>query len=66
MLETLSQNNKTLQQLAALVDEKVDECIFAIRREYTNFENSWLPTEEFVLEAPSHFVKFIGYNTVIT
>jgi hypothetical protein len=65
LISILKMNSKTLQQLVSLVDEKVNECIFAIRREYTSFDNSWLPTEEFVLEAHSHFVKFVGFNTVI-
>lgn len=66
LLGALKRNNKTLKSLVTLIDDTFDECIFSIRKEFTNFDNSWLPTEEFPLEAASHFIKFIGYNTVVT
>ena len=64
-MATLKKNNKTLKTLVTLIDDTFDECIFSIRREFTNFDNAWLPTEEFPLEAASHFIKFVGYNTII-
>lgn len=39
-----------LKELVQLVDETVDESIFSLRREITNFDNIWLPSEEFKLE----------------
>lgn len=61
----MKKKSKTLKELVGLVDETVDECIFSIRREYTNFDNIWVPTEEFVLEHQANFIKYIGFNTVI-
>ena len=54
-----------LKELVQLVDETVDESIFSLRREITNFDNIWLPSEEFKLENQANFIKYIGYNTVI-
>ena len=58
-------HNKTLDDLVTLINDTVDDCIFAVRRKYTDFDNSWLPTEEFPLEAASHFIKYVGFNTLV-
>lgn len=61
----MKKNNAKLKELVGLIDETVDECIFAVRKEMTNFDNIWIPTEEYALEAASHFIKYVGFNTVI-
>ena len=48
-----------------LVDDLGDEIIGSIRKELTNFDNSWLPHYEFTLDAPSEFVKYVGFNMLI-
>lgn len=55
----------TLSDLEDLVDDLVDEIIGSVRKEHTNFDNNWLPHYEFQLDAPSQFVKFVGFNTLI-
>lgn len=55
----------TLSDLEDLVDDLVDEVITSLRREHTNFDNNWLPSFEFNLDAPSSFVKFVGVNTIL-
>lgn len=65
LIYEMKRNNTKLKELVGLIDETVDECIFSIRRECTNFDNIWIPTEEFQLEASSHFIKYVGFNTVV-
>ena len=36
-----------------------------MRKEHTNFDNNWFPSYEYVLDAPSNFVKFVGINTIL-
>ena len=54
-----------MTDLEDLVDDLVDDIINSIRKEQTNFDNNWLPLYEFVLDAPSQFVKFVGKNTLV-
>ena len=65
LIYEMKRNNTKLKELVGLIDETVDECIFSIRRECTNFDNIWIPTEEFQLEAFSNFIKYVGFNTVV-
>ena len=65
LLHTQKRQHATLNDLEDLVDDLVDEVIGSIRREHTNFDNNWLPSFEFNLDAPSNFVKFVGVNTVL-
>ena len=51
--------------LEELVEDTVDEIITAVRKEHTNFDDVWLPQNEFILDAQSTFVKFVGYNIVV-
>ena len=54
-----------MHDLEDLVDDLVDDIISAVRKEHTNFDNNWLPLYEFILDAPSQFVKFVGINTIL-
>lgn len=54
-----------MRDLEDLVDDLVDDIIGAVRKENTNFDNNWLPSYEFVLDAPANFVKYVGINTVV-
>ena len=54
-----------MSDLVTLIDETVDEVIDHVRKETTNFDNVWLPSEEFPLDNKSNFIKYLGYNTVL-
>lgn len=60
-----SRQRATMTDLEDLVDDLVDDIINSIRKERTNFDNNWLPLYEFVLDAPSQFVKFVGKNLLV-
>lgn len=60
-----SRQRATMTDLEDLVDDLVDDIINSIRKEQTNFDNNWLPLYEFVLDAPSQFVKFVGKNLIV-
>ena len=65
MLADQKRQHATLRDLEDLVDDLVDDIIGTVRKEHTGFDNNWLPTFEFVLDAPANFVKYVGINTVV-
>ena len=65
LLADQKRQHATLRDLEDLVDDLVDDIIGTVRKEHTGFDNNWLPTFEFVLDAPANFVKYVGINTVV-
>jgi len=40
-----------MEDLEDLIEDTIDDVIENVRREKTNFDNSWLPTHDFELDA---------------
>ena len=54
-----------MEDLEDLIEDTIDDVIEGVRKEKTNFDNAWLPTADFELDAQAQFVKYVGYNLVI-
>ena len=51
-LLALQKKQKTTQEdLEDLIEDTIDDVIEGVRREKTNFDNSWLPTYDFELDS---------------
>ena len=53
LIAELKRQEATMNDFEDVVDDLVDEIILSVRKEHTNFDNSWLPLYEFELDAPS-------------
>ena len=51
LLAEQKKQKNTIENLEDLIEDTIDDCIEGIRKEKTNFDNEWLPTYEFVLDA---------------
>jgi len=54
-----------MEDLEDLIEDTIDDVIEGVRKEKTNFDNSWLPMNEVELDAQAQFVKYIGYNLLL-
>ena len=54
-----------IHDLEDFIDELADEVIGSVRKIQTNFDNQWLPHYEVELDAPSQFVKYVGFNIIV-